>query len=600
MTKLNSIVFRTWLVTMVIVAFCLISSTLIYSTIYQRTVEEIYVTDFNKSISSVEKLVVKNPVFLLNNPEKFDPFDAHLFFLIEYDGKKESFFNEHYETLSTTYADKIMTRKDVQEAAKATEDREIRGNMGGKNNSEFILNIKHFSYDGKKGTLYSYADLSFLTSIAKKMNQWTAFIFIMLLILSVLFYYYLKLRIGNPLSRMRDIAFEYAKNDFTRQTPIRSRDELSQLALAMNKMGKSLESIGMATRQEKELLAHILSSMTTGVLFYNRDKDLLMSNPNGEEFLQQWRRSAQYSDVERMPYILDQKINDVIENTVDLIFELQLDDYYYKINLVPLYSEDMVTVRGVLASVQDMTKERRLDKMRVDFINNVSHELRTPLVMIRGYSEAILDDVAETREDKHEMAKIIWEESERMSRMVNEMLDLSRMEAGYIELQRTEVDLYSFVRDLTSRFNQIAQSSEVKLSFEIQPDMETYYMDEDKMSQVLFNLINNAIRHTTMAHKKNGQVEILVHLDEVMDELLIEVKDNGTGIPKKDLPFIFERFYKADKSRVMNKENKSGTGIGLSIVKSIVEEHEGYMEVQSIEDVSTSFIIHLPYRDKVN
>lgn len=600
MTKLNSIVFRTWLVTMVIVAFCLISSTLIYSTIYQRTVEEIYVTDFNKSISSVEKLVVKNPVFLLNNPEKFDPFDAHLFFLIEYDGKKESFFNEHYETLSTTYADKIMTRKDVQEAAKATEDREIRGNMGGKNNSEFILNIKHFSYDGKKGTLYSYADLSFLTSIAKKMNQWTAFIFIMLLILSVLFYYYLKLRIGNPLSRMRDIAFEYAKNDFTRQTPIRSRDELSQLALAMNKMGKSLESIGMATRQEKELLAHILSSMTTGVLFYNRDKDLLMSNPNGEEFLQQWRRSAQYSDVERMPYILDQKINDVIENTVDLIFELQLDDYYYKINLVPLYSEDMVTVRGVLASVQDMTKERRLDTMRVDFINNVSHELRTPLVMIRGYSEAILDDVAETREDKHEMAKIIWEESERMSRMVNEMLDLSRMEAGYIELQRTEVDLYSFVRDLTSRFNQIAQSSEVKLSFETQPDMETYYMDEDKMSQVLFNLINNAIRHTTMAHKKNGQVEILVHLDEVMDELLIEVKDNGTGIPKKDLPFIFERFYKADKSRVMNKENKSGTGIGLSIVKSIVEEHEGYMEVQSIEDVSTSFIIHLPYRDKVN
>ena len=600
MTKLNSIVFRTWLVTMVIVAFCLISSTLIHSTIYQRTVEEIYVTDFNKSISSVEKLVVKNPVFLLNNPEKFDPFDAHLFFLIEYDGKKESFFNEHYETLSTTYADKIMTRKDVQEAAKATEDREIRGNMGGKNNSEFILNIKHFSYDGKKGTLYSYADLSFLTSIAKKMNQWTAFIFIMLLILSVLFYYYLKLRIGNPLSRMRDIAFEYAKNDFTRQTPIRSRDELSQLALAMNKMGKSLESIGMATRQEKELLAHILSSMTTGVLFYNRDKDLLMSNPNGEEFLQQWRRSAQYSDVERMPYILDQKINDVIENTVDLIFELQLDDYYYKINLVPLYSEDMVTVRGVLASVQDMTKERRLDTMRVDFINNVSHELRTPLVMIRGYSEAILDDVAETREDKHEMAKIIWEESERMSRMVNEMLDLSRMEAGYIELQRTEVDLYSFVRDLTSRFNQIAQSSEVKLSFEIQPDMETYYMDEDKMSQVLFNLINNAIRHTTMAHKKNGQVEILVHLDEVMDELLIEVKDNGTGIPKKDLPFIFERFYKADKSRVMNKENKSGTGIGLSIVKSIVEEHEGYMEVQSIEDVSTSFIIHLPYRDKVN
>lgn len=603
MTKLNSIVFRTWMVTMGIVAFCLISSTLIYSSVYQKRVKEVYVEEFNESISNVEHLVMGNPEFLLQNPDKFDPFDAHLFFSLEYDGKKEVFFNNYDKEIGITneFINQILAQKEIKEAVNTGKDTELysRTKIPNHKNADFILSIKHFEYKGKKGLLYSYGDLSFLGKIAKQMNYWTLSMFLLLFALSILFYYFLKYKIGDPLSKMRDIAFEYAKNDFTHQAPVTSKDELSQLALAMNKMGKSIESIGMATRQEKELLAHILSSMTTGVLFYNRDKELLMSNPMGEEFLQQWRRSAQYTNADTIPYILDQKINEIIENTVDVTFELQLDDYYYKINLVPLYSEDMVTVRGVLASVQDMTKERRLDTMRVDFISNVSHELRTPLVMIRGYSEAILDDVAETREEKHEMAKIIWEESERMSRMVNEMLDLSRMEAGYIDLQCSEVDLYQFIRDLTSRFNQIADSGEVKLSFDIQDGMETYYMDEDKMSQVLFNLMNNAIRHTIIANREDGEVRISVRLDQIMDELLIEVVDNGTGIPKKDLPFIFERFFKVDKARVTDKQNQTGTGIGLAIVKNIVEEHDGYMEVQSEENVSTSFIIHLPYQDKI-
>lgn len=198
------------------------------------------------------------------------------------------------------------------------------------------------------------------------------------------------------------------------------------------------------------------------------------------------------------------------------------------------------------------------------------------------------------------MAKIIWEESERMSRMVNEMLDLSRMETGYIELTKTEVDLYEFFKDLLTRFSQLAESNHVRLELDIQDGMTSYWMDEDKMNQVLFNLINNAIRHTSLAEPFDGirYVKLLIHLDEVMDELLIEIIDNGTGIPKQDLPFIFERFYKADKARVMNKQNQTGTGIGLSIVKNIVEEHDGYMEVQSEVNTKTRFIIHLPYLDE--
>lgn len=602
MTKLNNIVFRTWLVTMAIVAFCLISSTVIYSYIYQKHVQEIYLSDFKDAIKSIEKRVIDDPLFVLENTDKFTSYDSHLFFFLEYDDQKAVFYNDFYNELPKNYLTQLLNRKDVKEIIHSGKDSVLLEEESDKEskNGSFILKINFFEHDGKRGVLYSYGDLSFLTKIDKKMTEWTAFIFVMLLILSVLFYQFLKYRIGTPLAKMRDIAFEYAKNDFSHQVSVNSKDELSQLALAMNKMGKSLEAIGMSTKQEKELLAHIVSSMTTGILYYNRDKTLLTSNPTGDEFLNRWRLNGQYHESEILPYVLDGKIDEVIEKRNGLSFELEIDDAYFTLNLVPLFSEAPCIVRGVLITIQNMTKERRLDTMRVDFINNVSHELRTPLVMIRGYSEAILDDVAETNEEKHEMAKIIWEESERMSRMVNEMLDLSRMEAGYIELTKTEVDLYEFFKDLLTRFSQLAESNHVRLELDIQDGMTSYWMDEDKMNQVLFNLINNAIRHTSLAEPIDGirYVKLLIHLDEVMDELLIEIIDNGTGIPKQDLPFIFERFYKADKARVMNKQNQTGTGIGLSIVKNIVEEHDGYMEVQSEVNTKTRFIIHLPYLDE--
>ena len=236
--------------------------------------------------------------------------------------------------------------------------------------------------------------------------------------------------------------------------------------------------------------------------------------------------------------------------------------------------------------------------MRVDFINNVSHELRTPLVMIQGYSEAIVDDVAETVEEKHEMAKIIGEESRRMNRMVNEMLDLSRVESGYITLEKTKVSLSKFFNQLFSRFSTMASNGNVTLSLEIQPTLENYFMDRDKMDQVFVNLINNAIRHTIMADREEGQVKISVYLDTIVDEVLMEVQDNGTGIPEEDVPFVFERFYKADKSRASQRDNRIGTGIGLSLVKNIVEAHSGYVEVKSEMDVGTSFIVHMPYIDE--
>lgn len=598
MIKLNNITFRVWAVTMLIVGFCFITTNQIYGSIYQKNVENNYLSDYRASIKTTETYLEEDPQFLIDHLDKLKAHDTHVFMSIYLDGQPVSTSYNVSEQLTPSSKEILLADEEVKKAMKAGKDTEIISEHENKKNagSVFIFRMKTFEFNGQKGTLYSFGDLSFLNATQQKMNIWSLINFALYGLLAIGLFYYLQNRLGKPLNELRDIAFEYAKNDFSQQAPIHYKDEISQLALAMNKMRKSLETTGTATRQEKELLENIVTSISTGILYYNQDKTLLMSNPIGEEFLHNWYKLEGIEET-AVPEVIADQIDEVIEKSEKVYYDATFNDIYFEITLVPLFDEGLENVRGVLVSLQDLTKERRLDKMRVDFINNVSHELRTPLVMIQGYSEAILDDIAETEAEKHEMASIIGEESKRMNRMVNEMLDLSRMEAGHIDLIREDVILEPFFRKLMARFNRIAGSSHVRLTLKIDPGVQTYEMDEDKMNQVFVNLINNAIRHTAMAERENKEVKLWVHLDKVFDEVVMEVIDNGMGIMEEDIPYIFDRFYKADKSRTVYKTNQTGTGIGLSIVKNIIEEHGGTIEVKSVPNEETVFAMRFPYID---
>lgn len=162
--------------------------------------------------------------------------------------------------------------------------------------------------------------------------------------------------------------------------------------------------------------------------------------------------------------------------------------------MTPLYNQ--TKIRGAVAVLRDMTEERRLEKMRQDFIANVSHELRTPMVMLQGYSEAILDDIVQTKEEIDEFVQIIYDESVRLGKLVNELLDLARMESGHVELHIGEVDIHPFVEKIGRKFQGIAKDKEVELTVDFRNQIEEYAFDADRMEQVLTNLIDNAIRHT--------------------------------------------------------------------------------------------------------
>lgn len=419
-------------------------------------------------------------------------------------------------------------------------------------------------------------------------KETTKIVFISALIAFVLttfFAFFLSSRITYPLRQMREHAFALSKGKFDSHVPtIQSSDEIGQLAVAFNQMGRQLKHHLEVINQEKEQLSSILTSMTDAVITFNRDRTILLSNPPAEKLLQKWFISKGSKSERPIPPEIYHMLDHVLDFEDKIEEDLEMDGSSYSITISPLYSGELI--RGAIAVIRDKTEKNRLEKLRSDFIANVSHELRTPIAMLQGYSEAILDDVVQSEEDRNEMIRIIYDESQRMGRLVTDLLDLARMESGHIRLYKESVPIVQVLERMTQKFMQVAKEKHVYLKFIPElPDDTMIQLDEDRLEQVLTNLIDNAIRHTP----EGGTVS--VSLANELSYARISVSDTGIGIPADDLPYVFERFYKADKART---RAKGGTGLGLAIARNIVEAHEGKIKVESVEKEGTSFTFYLP------
>lgn len=418
-------------------------------------------------------------------------------------------------------------------------------------------------------------------------NETTKIVFLsafIAFVLTTIFAFFLSSRITYPLRRMREHAFELSKGRFDSQVPTTQNDEIGQLAVAFNQMARQLKHHLEVINQEKEHLSSILTSMTDAVITFNRDRTILMSNPPAEKLLQKWFISNGSQSAKPIPPEIYHMLDHVLDFEDKIEEELAMDGSYYSLTISPLYSGE--SVRGAVAVIRDKTEENRLEKLRSDFIANVSHELRTPIAMLQGYSEAILDDVVTSEEERNEMFRIIYDESQRMGRLVTDLLDLARMESGHIRLYKDVVPISVSLERMTQKFAQVAKEKQVQLLFESELSEDvTVSIDEDRIEQVLTNLIDNAIRHT----QQDGTVK--VSLTTELSYAKIAVEDTGIGIPSDDLPYVFERFYKADKART---RSKGGTGLGLAIARNIVEAHEGNIKVESVEKEGTTFTFYLP------
>ena len=427
-----------------------------------------------------------------------------------------------------------------------------------------------------------------LDVIAKTTSQARNLIYIaagIAIVLTTIFAFFLSTRITAPLLKMREAATQVAKGKFDTKVPMVTHDEIGELSVAFNRMGRQLNNYVTALNQEKEQLSSILSSMADGVITFDKTGAILSTNPPAERFLKAWyyEQGMEEDPEKEVPEDINELFSLVVMLEREQLTEVELQGRSWVVVMTPLYNKS--TIRGAVAVFRDMTEERRLDKLRKDFIANVSHELRTPIAMLQGYSEAIVDDIASSDEEKKEVAQIIYDESLRMGRLVNELLDLARMEAGHNELHYSSIHLQDFGQRILRKFSGLARDREVNLNFHVSNHDRMLMIDPDRIEQVLTNLLDNAVRHTP----GGGEVSLLI--TSLEKGVQFDVTDTGSGIPEDDLPFVFERFYKADKART---RGRSGTGLGLAIARNIVESHLGHISVHSKSGEGTTFSFFIP------
>ncbi|MNH86821.1 Alkaline phosphatase synthesis sensor protein PhoR [compost metagenome] len=401
--------------------------------------------------------------------------------------------------------------------------------------------------------------------------------------------------VTRPIERITSVAKHITNMDYKARVESHNKDEIGQLGLAINQMADSLQLQMNRILENEGRLKGVLENMVSGVLMIDRDERIVLLNPSAEEILgfsAQELLGKKYNEAKQQYEFtkMIQECLDVREHIRDEMVFYYPAERILEINLSPISQADEEW-SGVLIVLHDITAVRRLERMRSEFVANVSHELKTPIAAVKGFAETLLAGALNDKETAKSFLQIIFDESERLNRLIGDILELSKIESRRIPLHFSPVDLHDFISKSLSMMNAEADKKHIELSMQV--DKDTYLeADEDRLRQIFINLLSNGINYTQEGGKVKIRVEPLVfNKDGDHERLKIVVSDTGIGIPKKDLPRIFERFYRVDKAR---SRSSGGTGLGLSIVKHLVELHKGTIRVDSEVGVGTKITIELP------
>ena len=448
--------------------------------------------------------------------------------------------------------------------------------------------------------LLPYIDSNFANSGAiKRLFMYTCMIGFSL---TTFFALFLFTKITQPMQQVIEAANNIRRGEYGTRLTLKTSDEIGQLATSFNHMAEELEENIRSLNHEKGHLSSVLRSMTDAVITFDIEGQIILTNPHGQKLLEAWgdleldlepdtdsEHELMGAVAGAVPLPLRPLFFSTLSRGGDQRSNVHVRQGVWSVHMAPLYSEE--NIRGAVAVLRDVTEEVRLEKMLRDFVANVSHEIRTPLSMMQGYSEALLDGMASSPEESSELVQVIHDESLRMGRLVKDLLDLARMEAGHTDMTKGQVDMAELLERIYRKFSVRAKERDIILELhKTEGALLLKSADVDKLEQVLTNLLDNAFRHTP-ADKHISIITGFIIL-EGSRYLEIAIRDEGAGIHPEDLPFIFERFYKADKARVRGESG--GTGLGLAIVKNIVESHHGQIFATSKLGEGTTFTLRLP------
>ncbi|MCY9223487.1 cell wall metabolism sensor histidine kinase WalK [Bacillus haynesii] len=398
--------------------------------------------------------------------------------------------------------------------------------------------------------------------------------------------------ITHPLSDMRKQAIELAKGNFSRKVRKYGNDEIGQLATTFNYLTRELKEAQSMTEGERKKLSSVIAYMTDGVIATNRNGAIILLNTPALELLNVSRETALEMPITSLLGLEDEyTFEDLVEQQDSLLLEIEQEERtsVLRVNFSVIQKEHG-KIDGLIAVIYDVTEQEQIDQERREFVANVSHELRTPLTTMRSYLEALAEGAWQDTNIAPRFLNVTQNETERMIRLVNDLLQLSKFDSKDYQFNKEWIHFIRFFSLIIERF-EMTKEQHVEFISNL-PDRELYVeIDPDKITQVLDNIISNALKYSP----EGGHITFSVDVNEEEELLYISVKDEGVGIPRKDMEKIFERFYRVDKART---RRLGGTGLGLAIAKEMVQAHGGDIWADSIEGKGTTITFTLPYKEE--
>ncbi len=411
--------------------------------------------------------------------------------------------------------------------------------------------------------------------------------------LTVLLALFIARAITKPITEMTNQTIQMTGGNYSGQVKIYGEDELGQLSLAINDLSIKVEDAQESTEAERRRLNSVLTHMTDGVIATDRRGKIIIINEMALEMLNTSQEEAVGQSILKILKKEDEfTLRNLLKNDQELSFDFSTPENPLILQGgFSLIQRETGFISGIVCVLHDITEQEKIERERRDFVSNVSHELRTPLTSMRSYLEALIDGAWQDPEIAPKFLQVTQEETDRMIRMISDLLNLSRMDSGNSTLDLEYVNINRLFSHVLDRFDMMIQTAgnldgKYTIEREITNRQIWIEVDTDKMIQVFDNIMNNALKYSP-----EGSV-IKCSLKETHDNVVISITDRGLGIPKKDLPHIFNRFYRVDKARA---RSMGGTGLGLAISKEVVERHQGKIWVNSIDGEGTTFYILLPY-----
>lgn len=470
-----------------------------------------------------------------------------------------------------------------------TSEDKIYKDESNKNNRVWVNVSSIKNKDQVIGAIYLVADIE---SVYKQVDDITN-IFItgtlIAMIITAVLGILLSRTITKPIIEMKRQAYAMARGNYSRKVKVYGVDEIGELADSFNTLTKRVQEAQAMTEGERRKLSSVLAYMTDGVIATDRRGKVILINTPAEKMLRVKHESANGRSIIDVLDIGDTyQFEDLMEVDGSLTMDRSTLDkpYVLRANFSVIQRETGFN-NGVIAVLHDITDQEKVDQERRDFVSNVSHELRTPLTSMHSYLEALSDGAWEDKEIAPRFLEVTQNETERMIRLVNDLLKLSRMDGGREQLEKSFVNFTDFFNHIIDRFEMMKKET-IMFKRHIPREPVIIEIDEDKVMQVLDNIISNANKYSP----DGGRISF--YLKKFEDEIEVSIADEGLGVPDEDLANVFDRFFRVDKAR---SREMGGTGLGLAIAREVIEAHGGRIWAERNKTKGTIIKFTLPYSD---